>query len=170
MSNRNRTKPDRTAVEPQFAAPESEQPARAELPAIDAHGLSDKVAANREAILESPSYRLAEYDVDFLRRKENRPLRMQLELLKTETLLREHQIDATVVVFGGTQIVPREQAEAVVQRGAAQRQASRPTIPNCAAPSSGPSGSWPRATSTTRPANSAASSPLPSPPMAAASS
>ena len=40
---------------------------------------------------------------------------MQLELLKTETLLREHHIDATVVVFGGTQILPREQAEAVVQ-------------------------------------------------------
>jgi uncharacterized protein (TIGR00730 family) len=73
------------------------------------------VAANREAILRSPSYRLAEYDVDFLKRKENRPLRMQLELLKTETLLREHQIDSTVVVFGGTQIVPREQAEAVLR-------------------------------------------------------
>ena len=68
--------------------------------------------ANLAAILESPSYQLAEFDVDFLQRKENRPLRMQLELLKTETLLREHHIDATVVVFGGTQIMPREQAEA----------------------------------------------------------
>jgi uncharacterized protein (TIGR00730 family) len=115
MSNRNRKQPDPTAVEPQFAAPESEQPAQLERPAIDAQSLSDKVAANREAILASPSYRLAEYDVDFIRRKENRPLRMQLELLKTETLLREHQIDATVVVFGGTQIVRRGQAESVVQ-------------------------------------------------------
>jgi uncharacterized protein (TIGR00730 family) len=77
--------------------------------------LPAEVAANRDAILRSPSYQLAEYDVDFLRRKENRPLRMQLELLKTETLLREHQIDATVVVFGGTQIVRREQAEAVLR-------------------------------------------------------
>src|SRR6476469_5278367 len=75
----------------------------------------EKGAANRLAILESPSYRLAEVDVDFLQRKENRPLRMQLELLKTETLLREHHIDATVVVFGGTQIMPREQAEAVLR-------------------------------------------------------
>jgi hypothetical protein len=117
MSNRNRTKPEHSAaVEPQqFATPEPEKPRRPELPAIDAHGLSDKVAANREAILASPSYRLAEYDVDFIRRKENRPLRMQLELLKTETLLREHHIDATVVVFGGTQIVRRELAETVVQ-------------------------------------------------------
>ncbi|MCC7474261.1 MAG: TIGR00730 family Rossman fold protein [Pirellulales bacterium] len=72
------------------------------------------VAANRQAILQSPSYRLAEVDIDFLSRKENRPLRMQLELLKTETLLREHKIESTVVVFGGTQIMPCEQAEAVL--------------------------------------------------------
>ena len=75
----------------------------------------DPVAANREAILKSPSYRLAEHDVDFLKRPENRPLRMQLELLKTETLLREHKVESTVVVFGGTQIVPRDQAEAIVK-------------------------------------------------------
>jgi uncharacterized protein (TIGR00730 family) len=75
---------------------------------------ADTVAANRLAILESPSYQLAEVDIDFLGRKENRPLRMQLELLKTETLLREHQIDSTVVVFGGTQIMPCDQAEAVL--------------------------------------------------------
>jgi uncharacterized protein (TIGR00730 family) len=76
---------------------------------------TDPVAANREAILKSPSYRLAEYDVDFLKRPENRPLRMQLELLKTETLLREHKVESTIVVFGGTQIVPRDQAEAIVR-------------------------------------------------------
>jgi uncharacterized protein (TIGR00730 family) len=74
----------------------------------------DPVAANREAILKSPSYRLAEIDIEFLKRPENRPLRMQLELLKTETLLREHKVESTVVVFGGTQIVPRAQAEAIV--------------------------------------------------------
>ena len=53
------------------------------------------VQANREAILKSPSYKLAEIDVDFISRKENRPLRMQLELLKTETLLHEqrHRLD-----------------------------------------------------------------------------
>src|SRR5262245_46508922 len=77
--------------------------------------MDPKVAANREAILKSPSYMLAEYDVGFLKRPENRPLRMQLELLKTETYLRQHQIDATVVVFGGTQIVPKERAESVLR-------------------------------------------------------
>jgi uncharacterized protein (TIGR00730 family) len=77
--------------------------------------LPPEVAENRMAILKSPSYELAELDIDFLGRKENRPLRMQLEMLKTETLLREHQIDSTVVVFGGTQIIPREQAEMVLR-------------------------------------------------------
>lgn len=83
--------------------------------ALQTPPISDQAAANRLAILASPSYKLAEVDIDFLGRKENRPLRMQLELLKTETLLREHSIDATVVVFGGTQIMPREQAEAVLR-------------------------------------------------------
>jgi len=73
--------------------------------------LSEAVELNRQAILKSPSYKLAEYDVDFLKRSEQRPVRMQLELQKTEQLLREHNIETMVVVFGGTQIVPREEAE-----------------------------------------------------------
>ncbi|HEX4413296.1 MAG TPA: TIGR00730 family Rossman fold protein [Lacipirellulaceae bacterium] len=85
--------------------------------------ISDAAAANRLAILGSSSYLLAENDTDFLKWKENRPLRMQLELLKTETLLREHQIDSTIVVFGGTQIMPRQQAEAVLST--AQRNADK---------------------------------------------
>jgi hypothetical protein len=37
---------------------------------------------------------------------------MQLELLKTETLLRDNNVKRTVVVFGGTQIVPQQEADA----------------------------------------------------------
>jgi uncharacterized protein (TIGR00730 family) len=70
-----------------------------------------RVEANRRAILSSPSYRLAELDVDFIGRPEQRPVRMQLELQKAETLLRENNIRSTVVVFGGTQIVERDAAE-----------------------------------------------------------
>jgi uncharacterized protein (TIGR00730 family) len=113
MSKRLGPKPNpKSSAKPKFATPASDNGPI--VPALDAPAtdMSAAVAANREAILKSPSYRLAEFDVDFLRRKENRPLRMQLELLKTETLLREHGIDATVVVFGGTQIVPKELAEA----------------------------------------------------------
>ena len=84
---------------------------------LDAHheGLSAAVEANRQAILNSPSYTLAEYDKLFLKRDEMRPVRMQLELQKTETLLREHKITSTIVVFGGTQIVPRAEAEQRVE-------------------------------------------------------
>ena len=88
----------------------------------------DPVEANREAILHSPSYKLAEYDIDFLKRDEIRPVRMQLELLKTETLLRDSNVSRTVVVFGGTQIVPQEQAEKRLReaREAAQKSPQDP--------------------------------------------
>jgi len=71
----------------------------------------DNAEANRRAILQSPSYRLAEYDFDFLKRDEIRHVRMMLELLKTETLLRDYNVASTVVVFGSARIVPHEVAE-----------------------------------------------------------
>jgi uncharacterized protein (TIGR00730 family) len=71
----------------------------------------DTAEANRQAILNSPSYRLAEYDFDFLKRDDIRHVRMTLELLKTETLLRDNSVKATVVVFGSARIVPHDVAE-----------------------------------------------------------
>ncbi len=64
-----------------------------------------------EALLKSPSYRPAEEDTDFLRREELRPVRLQLELLKPELLFSEHQIDSTIVVFGGTQVTDSAAAQ-----------------------------------------------------------
>src|SRR6056297_3010485 len=52
----------------------------------------------------SKSYRLAFADDDFLCRDELRPVRLQLELLKTEMVLNEASIDSTVVLFGGARI------------------------------------------------------------------
>ncbi|MBV2359691.1 LOG family protein [Thalassococcus sp. CAU 1522] len=52
----------------------------------------------------NPSYRLAFADADFLCRDELRPVRLQLELLKFDMLLDEHQIASTVVLFGGARI------------------------------------------------------------------
>ncbi len=52
----------------------------------------------------SPSYRLAFADDDFLCREELRPVRLQLELLKPQMMLDEHQIDSTIVLFGGARI------------------------------------------------------------------
>lgn len=85
--------------------------------------------ANRQAILNSPSYRLAEYDFDFLKRDDIRHVRMTLELLKTETLLRDHNVKSTVVVFGSARIVPQEMAELRLQEAlAAAKQKPRDSL------------------------------------------
>ncbi len=56
------------------------------------------------AILASPSYVLAERDQAFLARDEARGVRLQMEYLKPETLLTEHAIRDTIVVYGSTRI------------------------------------------------------------------
>lgn len=71
----------------------------------------DKEAkANIQAIFNSPSYRQAPLDIDFLQRDELRPVRLQLELLKPELLFKEEGIRSTIVVFGGTQILESSEA------------------------------------------------------------
>jgi uncharacterized protein (TIGR00730 family) len=60
---------------------------------------------------ELPNYSLAEEDLALLKRPELRPVRLQLELLKPQMILDEHDIDSTLVVFGGTQVVERDEAE-----------------------------------------------------------
>jgi uncharacterized protein (TIGR00730 family) len=60
--------------------------------------------ARVQKILGSHSYRLAEADPEFLARDESRGLRLQLEYLKPETLLDDHGVRHTVVVFGSTRI------------------------------------------------------------------
>lgn len=65
-------------------------------------------------IMDHPSYRLAYMDQDFIRSEELRPLRLELELLKPEIALDEMGIQSTIVVFGGTQVSPREEGEQMV--------------------------------------------------------
>jgi len=62
----------------------------------------------------NPSYRLAFRDTDFLLRDELRPVRFQLELLKTEMLLEEANIGSTLVVYGSARIPSPEEAQALV--------------------------------------------------------
>ena len=65
-----------------------------------------------DAILASPSYRVAYRDLDFHGRLELRGVRLQLELHKPELELEEHAIKSTIVVFGSTRVVERSVAEA----------------------------------------------------------
>lgn len=58
-----------------------------------------------DAILESPSFRPAIEDVNFLHSEDARGVRLQLDYLKPERLLRENGIQNTIVVFGGTRII-----------------------------------------------------------------
>ena len=69
--------------------------------------------------MTNPSYRLAYMDTDYIGREELRPLRLNLELLKPEMLLDEAGIESTVVVFGGTQVAPADEAEALMHEAVA---------------------------------------------------
>jgi len=64
---------------------------------------------------ESPAYRIAYDDPDFMHEEFLRPVRLQLELQKPEVLLRRHNIRSTIVVFGSARILPREAALAKVE-------------------------------------------------------
>ena len=71
----------------------------------------EEEAKTVERILQSPSYRLAYKDIDFLSGPRLRPARMELELLKPEIAFEDENIASTIVVFGGTRIVQRAAAE-----------------------------------------------------------
>jgi uncharacterized protein (TIGR00730 family) len=64
------------------------------------------------AILDSPSYRLAEDDTAFLESDAARASRLSLEFMHADTYLRNHRIHSTVVVFGSARIRSPEEARA----------------------------------------------------------
>lgn len=89
--------------------------------------MSDPKLEKRLAeIMNHPSYRLAYMDEDFIRSEDLRPLRLELELLKTEMILDEAEIRSTVVLFGGTQVGPLEHGEKLM----AEAQAAIEKDPN----------------------------------------
>jgi uncharacterized protein (TIGR00730 family) len=57
-----------------------------------------------QAIVQHASYQEADRDIEFLNRNDTRGVRLQLDYLKAELLLREHGIAHTIVVFGGTRV------------------------------------------------------------------
>ncbi|MEA2012859.1 MAG: TIGR00730 family Rossman fold protein [Verrucomicrobiota bacterium] len=50
-------------------------------------------------------------DVDFLKEDACRSIRLQLEFLKTETRIAEHNIDSTIVIFGSARTLPEDIAQ-----------------------------------------------------------
>ncbi|HXZ16835.1 MAG TPA: TIGR00730 family Rossman fold protein [Roseiarcus sp.] len=63
-----------------------------------------EAAARVRAILDSPSYRVASEDLDFLSSDLVRGLRLQMDYLKPEFLLRANNVARTVVVVGSSRI------------------------------------------------------------------
>ena len=70
-----------------------------------------RAPAALEAILESPSYRQADHDTDFLARNDTRDIRLALDYEKAELLLKERGIAHTIVVFGSTRICEPDAAK-----------------------------------------------------------
>src|SRR5947208_8990048 len=63
---------------------------------------------------ESPAYKLAFQDSEFLLREDLRPVRFQLELLKPDLLLTEANIGSTFVFYGSARIPAPDMADALV--------------------------------------------------------
>jgi predicted Rossmann-fold nucleotide-binding protein len=51
-----------------------------------------------------PAYLLADRDVGFLNHDDTRGVRLELEYLKAELLLRKHRVEHTVLVMGSTRV------------------------------------------------------------------
>lgn len=81
--------------------------------------MDEALKTNLVNIINSPCYRVAHEDIEFLNLPELRPVRMQLELLKPEMTLIKEGVGSTVVLFGGTQVVEQEEAEARLEKAKA---------------------------------------------------
>ena len=61
-------------------------------------------------LMHSPTYKMAEDDLDFLKSEDTRGIRLELDYLKTELIFRKLDIEHTIVVFGSARIKERKTA------------------------------------------------------------
>ena len=103
MSNSKRSDPDRDT-----AMPEPADPVLRRTPLPDSQpkpaAADPDAPRRRQAILDSPGYRRADDDPDFLATDEMRGVRLQLDYQKAELLLEKGGIGHTIVVFGSTRL------------------------------------------------------------------
>lgn len=69
---------------------------------------AEDVERARQSRMKNTSYRLAYADSDFLLRDDLRAVRLQLEWLKPDLIQEEHNINSTVVIFGGARFPESE--------------------------------------------------------------
>ena len=73
---------------------------------------SEKTVDERvQAILDSPGYRQADQDIDFLNQDVTRGVRLQIDYLKAECLLQDAGIEHAIVVFGSARTLDPTRAE-----------------------------------------------------------
>jgi len=77
----------------------------------------DTTRTNRiKTLMESPTYRLATDDPDFLEHDDLRAVRLQLEYLKPEWTMRKQGIGSTVIVFGSARLLSGNQIDTELAR------------------------------------------------------
>ena len=64
-----------------------------------------------EKIINSPTYRLAEDDKEFLKEYETRGVRLELDYLKAELAMKKFGIEHTIAIFGSARTLPQEVAK-----------------------------------------------------------
>ena len=62
-------------------------------------------------ILNAQNYKRTDRDYDFINSDIARPMRLQLEYLKVQSVLEEKNIKKTIVVFGGTRVIQGKRAD-----------------------------------------------------------
>ena len=82
--------------------------------------------AKVQAILDSPAYRDASADMEFLAGEETREARLELDYLEAELQLRKHGVTDTIVVFGSAGLVEPQNRAAARLEEARRALAARP--------------------------------------------
>jgi len=92
--------------------------------------LDDPEAHERvNAIMANPHYIPADRDSAFLRQDEVRGIRLEVDYLKPELLMRQYGIENTIVVFGSTRIIEASEARRKVEHlEKAKKQSSDPSL------------------------------------------
>jgi uncharacterized protein (TIGR00730 family) len=62
-------------------------------------------------ILNSKTYKRSDQDYDFIDSDIARPMRLQLEYLKVQSVMEKYNINKTIVVFGGTRVIQKRRAD-----------------------------------------------------------
>jgi hypothetical protein len=90
---------------PRIPLPPHPHKRREPLPtSLNPAGVNRDAEARVKAIVESPNYRIASEDPDFLASDAARGLRLQMDYLKPELAPRAHGAERTIVVFGSARI------------------------------------------------------------------